>query len=237
MRHGKRINHLGKTAAHRKAMLSNLASSLFMHKRINTTLAKAKALRQFVEPLITKAKTDSTHTRRVVFSYLQDKESVKALYNEVVDRVGDRPGGYTRIIKLGTRLGDNAEMAMIELVDFNELLIEETTTKKTKTRRSRRGGKKDGDTSAKEEAPKKKEEKESKPVEEKKPVAEEKAAAEEKQQVEEKPAAEDKPQEVEAKAAAEEQPEKKTKEEDSDQKEDQEGNSDQEAGDDKKSEK
>jgi len=238
MRHGKRINHLGKTAAHRKAMLSNLASSLFMHKRINTTLAKAKALRQFVEPLITKAKTDSTHTRRIVFSYLQDKESVKALYNEVVDRVGDRPGGYTRIIKLGTRLGDNAEMAMIELVDFNELLIEETSTKKTKTRRSRRGGKKGGDTSAQEEAPKKKkEEKESKPVKEKKPVAEEKAAVEEKQKAEEKPTAEDKPQEVEAKATAEEQPDKETKEEDSGQQEDQEGKTDQEAGDEKKSEK
>jgi large subunit ribosomal protein L17 len=146
MRHGKRFNHLGRTSSHRKATLSNLASSLFLHKRINTTLAKAKALRQFVEPLITKAKNDTTHTRRVVFSYLQNKESVKALYNEVVDRIGERPGGYTRIIKLGSRLGDNAEMAMIELVDFNDLLIEETKTKKAKTRRSRRGGKKTADT-------------------------------------------------------------------------------------------
>ncbi len=151
MRHGKRINHLGRTATHRKAMLSNLASSLFLHKRINTTLAKAKALRQYVEPLITKAKNDTTHTRRVVFSYLQDKESLKALYNEVVDRVGERPGGYTRIIKLGTRLGDNAEMAMIELVDFNDFLTEETDTKKSKTRRGRRGGKKEEEKAPKDE--------------------------------------------------------------------------------------
>jgi large subunit ribosomal protein L17 len=143
MRHGKRINHLGRTTPHRKALLSNLASSLLLHKRINTTLAKAKALRKYVEPLITKAKNDTTHTRRVVFSYLQNKESLKALYNEVVDRVGERPGGYTRIIKLGTRLGDSAEMAMIELVDFNEFLTEEKDTKKTRTRRSRRGGKKE----------------------------------------------------------------------------------------------
>lgn len=142
MRHGKRFNHLGRTSPHRKATLSSLASSLFLHKRINTTLAKAKALRQYVEPLITKAKNDTTHTRRVVFSYLQNKEGVKALYNEVVDRIGERPGGYTRIIKLGTRLGDNAEMAMIELVDFNDLLLEESKTTKTRTRRSRRRGKK-----------------------------------------------------------------------------------------------
>lgn len=141
MRHGKRINHLGRTASHRKAMLSNMAASLLVHKRINTTLAKAKELRKYVEPLITKAKNDTTHTRRVVFSYLQDKESVNALFNEVVDRVADRPGGYTRIIKLGSRLGDNAEMAMIELVDFNDLLIQEAEPKKAKTRRSRRGSK------------------------------------------------------------------------------------------------
>ena len=213
MRHGKRINHLGRTATHRKAMLSNLASSLFLHKRVNTTLAKAKALRQYVEPLITKAKIDTTHTRRVVFSYLQDKESLKALYNEVVDRVGDRPGGYTRIIKLGTRLGDNAEMAMIELVDFNDFLTEETTTKKAKTRRSRRGGKKGEDTLPKDEAPakKKKEVKEEKPVAgkpavEEKPVAEEKPVDEEKVVAEEKTASEEKPHEVEAKAETEEQP-------------------------------
>jgi len=141
MRHGKRFNHLGRTPSHRKAMLSNMASSLLVNKRINTTLAKAKELRKYVEPLITKAKDDSTHSRRVVFSYLQDKESVNALFNEVVDRVANRPGGYTRIIKLGSRLGDNAEMAMIELVDFNDLLITESEPKKAKTRRSRRGSK------------------------------------------------------------------------------------------------
>ena len=141
MRHGKRINHLGRTASHRKAMLSNMAASLLVNKRINTTLAKAKELRRYVEPLITKAKNDTTHTRRVVFSYLQDKESVNALFNEVVDRVANRPGGYTRIIKLGSRLGDNAEMAMIELVDFNDLLLQEAEPKKAKTRRSRRGSK------------------------------------------------------------------------------------------------
>jgi len=144
MRHGKRINHLGRTASHRKAMLSNMAASLLVNKRINTTLAKAKELRRYVEPLITKAKNDTTHTRRVVFSYLQDKESVNALFNEVVDRVADRPGGYTRIIKLGSRLGDNAEMAMIELVDFNDLLLQEAEPKKAKTRRSRRGSKEKG---------------------------------------------------------------------------------------------
>ncbi len=142
MRHGKRFNHLGRTSTHRKSMLSNMASSLLVNKRINTTLAKAKELRKYVEPLITKAKNDSTHSRRVVFSYLQDKESVNALFNEVVDRVANRPGGYTRIIKLGSRLGDNAEMAMIELVDFNDLLIKESEPKKAKTRRSRRAGSK-----------------------------------------------------------------------------------------------
>jgi large subunit ribosomal protein L17 len=140
MRHGKRFNHLGRTSTHRKSMLSNMASSLFVNKRINTTLAKAKELRKYVEPLITKAKNDSTHSRRVVFSYLQDKDSVNALFNEVVDRVANRPGGYTRIIKLGSRLGDNAEMAMIELVDFNDLLIKESEPKKGKARRRRRGG-------------------------------------------------------------------------------------------------
>jgi len=148
MRHGKRFNHLGRTPSHRKAMLSNMASSLLVNKRINTTLAKAKELRKYVEPLITKAKNDSTHSRRVVFSYLQDKESVSVLFNEVVDRVANRPGGYTRIIKLGSRLGDNAEMAMIELVDFNDLLIKESEPKKAKTRRSRRGAKSKQDSAA-----------------------------------------------------------------------------------------
>ena len=142
MRHGKKFNHLGRTASHRKAMLSNMASSLIVNKRINTTLAKAKALRKYVEPLITKAKDDSTHSRRTVFSYLQDKESVKELFGEVVDKVGNRPGGYTRIIKTGFRLGDNAEMCMMELVDFNELYIsDKKADTKKKTRRRRGSGK------------------------------------------------------------------------------------------------
>ncbi|MFT4833814.1 MAG: large subunit ribosomal protein L17 [Marinoscillum sp.] len=138
MRHGKKFNHLGRTAPHRKAMLSNMASSLILHKRINTTLAKAKALTKYVEPLITKSKTDTTHSRRVAFSYLQDKFSVQELFGPIAEKVSDRPGGYTRIIKTGTRLGDNAEMCMMELVDFNELLLQESDAK-SKTRRSRRG--------------------------------------------------------------------------------------------------
>lgn len=140
MRHRKSFNHLGRTSSHRKAMLSNMAASLFLHKRINTTLAKAKALRSYVEPLITKAKDDTTHSRRVVFSYLQDKYAVTELFREVSSKVGDRPGGYTRIIKLGNRLGDNADMAMIELVDFNEVLLSEKSAKKAKSTRRRRGG-------------------------------------------------------------------------------------------------
>ncbi|NOX87195.1 MAG: 50S ribosomal protein L17 [Chlorobi bacterium] len=144
MRHRNRksFNHLGRTSAHRKAMLSNMASSLIKNKRINTTVAKAKALREYVEPLITKAKNDTTHSRRVVFSYLQDKVAVTELFREISVKVGDRPGGYTRIIKLGNRLGDNADMAMIELVDYNENLLGEKTAKKAKTSRRRRGGKK-----------------------------------------------------------------------------------------------
>ena len=142
MRHRKSFNHLGRTSSHRKAMLSNMAASLILHKRINTTVAKAKALRGYVEPLITKAKDNTTHSRRVVFSYLQDKTAVTELFREVSAKVGDRPGGYTRIIKLGNRLGDNADMAMIELVDFNELLVSEKSAKKAKTARRRRGAKK-----------------------------------------------------------------------------------------------
>lgn len=138
MRHGKKFNHLGRTSAHRKAMLANMASSLIMHKRINTTVAKAKALRKYVEPLITKGKEDTTHNRRVVFSYLQNKDAVTELFREISQKVADRPGGYTRIIKTGRRLGDGAEMAMIELVDYNELLLGASKAKKT-TRRSRRG--------------------------------------------------------------------------------------------------
>lgn len=139
MRHGKKVNHLGRKSEHRKAMLSNMACSLIEHKRISTTVAKAKALRVFVEPLITKSKTDSTHSRRTVFSYLKSKEVVAELFRDVAPKVAGRPGGYTRIIRTGYRLGDNAEMCMIELVDFNELMLANTDAKKT-TRRSRRGG-------------------------------------------------------------------------------------------------
>ncbi len=138
MRHGKKINHLSRKTAHRKSMLANMACSLIEHKRINTTVAKAKALKQFIEPLVTKSKTDDTHNRRVVFSYLRDKDAVTELFREVAQKVGDRPGGYTRIIKLGNRLGDNADMAMIELVDFNEIYNGgKREAKKATTRRGR----------------------------------------------------------------------------------------------------
>lgn len=138
MRHRKKGNHLGRQTAHRKAMLANMSCSLIEHKRINTTVAKAKALKMFVEPLITKSKTDTTHSRRLVFSKLRSKYAVTELFRDVAPKIGDRPGGYTRIIKLGNRLGDNADMAMIELVDFNELYTAAKPEKKT--RRSRRGG-------------------------------------------------------------------------------------------------
>jgi large subunit ribosomal protein L17 len=141
MRHGKKVNHLGRQTAHRKAMLANMACSLIEHKRINTTVAKAKALKQFVEPLITKSKEDTTHNRRLVFSKLRQKDSVTELFRDVAVKIAGRPGGYTRIIKLGNRLGDNADMAMIELVDYNEIYNADKKAKKT-TRRSRRGGSK-----------------------------------------------------------------------------------------------
>ena len=138
MRHNRKINHLGRKSGHRKAMLANMASSLIIHKRIETTLAKAKALRVYVEPLITKSKDNSTHSRRTVFSYLKQKEAVSELFRTVAPKVADRPGGYTRIIKLGFRQGDAAEMAFIELVDFNEATTaEQKVEKKTTTRRSR----------------------------------------------------------------------------------------------------
>ena len=140
MRHGKKVNHLSRKKGHRRSLLSNMACSLIEHKSINTTLAKAKALRVYVEPLLTKSKTDSTHSRRTVFSYLQDKEVVAELFREVAPKIASRNGGYTRIIRTGYRLGDNAEMCMIELVDFNEVYTKEAKTKTT--RRSRRGGKK-----------------------------------------------------------------------------------------------
>ncbi len=137
MRHGKKTNHLGRTSSHRRALMSNMASSLILHKRITTTVAKAKELRKYVEPLITKTKDDSTHNRRIVFSYLQNKYSVQELFGAVAEKTASRPGGYTRIIRLGNRLGDNAEICMMELVDFNELLLGETTAK-PKAKRTRR---------------------------------------------------------------------------------------------------
>ena len=141
MRHNKKFNHLGRKSAHRKAMLSNMASSLILHKRINTTVAKAKALRIYVEPLITKSKDDSTHARRVVFSYLQNKEAVSELFRDVSVKIADRPGGYTRILRTGNRLGDNADMCMMELVDYNEaMLASQDDSKKAKKKRSRRSG-------------------------------------------------------------------------------------------------
>ena len=137
MRHGKKVMHLGRKTAHRKSMLANMACSLIEHKRINTTVTKAKALKRFIEPLITKSKEDSTHNRRTAFRYLRSKEAVSTLFRDIAVKVGDRPGGYTRIIKLGNRLGDNADMAMIELVDFNEIYNNNESTKKKSTRRSR----------------------------------------------------------------------------------------------------
>ena len=183
MRHGKKFNHLGRKAAHRKAMLSNMACSLIDHKRINTTVAKAKALKQYVEPLITKAKNDSTHSRRVVFSYLRQKETIKELFGAVSTKVGDRPGGYTRIIKTGNRLGDNAEMCMIELVDFNDVYTNGKETKKTKTRRRKKSTAKVEETPVVEDAQ----------VVEETPAVEEASAAEDSSVVEETPAVEEAP--------------------------------------------
>src|SRR5512140_169484 len=138
MRHQRVINHLGRTSSHRKSMLSNMASSLILHKRITTTTAKAKALKTFVEPLITKSKEDSTHSRRTVFSYLRDKTAVAELFREVSPKVGERPGGYTRILKTGNRIGDNAEMCILELVDYNENMLGGVTAAKAKTTRRRK---------------------------------------------------------------------------------------------------
>ena len=144
MRHGKKDNHLSRTHSHREALLTNLASSLILHKRIETTVAKAKELRKYVEPILTRAKDDTYQNRRVVFQYLHNKETVKELFGVVADKIADRPGGYTRIIKLGNRAGDNAETCLIELVDFNETLLAAAVEQKaTRTRRSRRGGKKE----------------------------------------------------------------------------------------------
>ncbi|MBC7615373.1 MAG: 50S ribosomal protein L17 [Pedobacter sp.] len=170
MRHGKKINHLSRTDSHRRAMLANMASSLILHKRITTTLAKAKALRVYVEPIITKSKDDTTHSRRTVFSYLQNKEVVSILFRDIAAKVANRPGGYTRILKMGNRLGDNASMALIELVDYNEIysLGEDSTEKKTTRRRGSKSKKVEtpasakataGDADVKESAPKADEEK------------------------------------------------------------------------------
>lgn len=139
MRHNKKINHLSRTSSHRKAMLANMASSLILKKRISTTIAKAKALRTFVEPLITKGKNDTTHSRRTVFSYLKDKYAVSELFREVAVKVADRPGGYTRILKTGNRFGDNADMCIIELVDYNTTYVKETA--KPVAKKTRRGAK------------------------------------------------------------------------------------------------
>ncbi len=156
MRHNKKFNHLGRKSAHRQAMLSNMAASLILHKRINTTVAKAKALRMYVEPLITKSKDDTTHSRRIVFSYLQSKEAVTELFRDISVKVSSRPGGYTRILRTGNRLGDNADMCMMELVDYNEtMLAVKSDTLKGKKRRSRRSaGKKLEEAVAAPEAPK-----------------------------------------------------------------------------------
>lgn len=185
MRHGKKFNHLGRKTAHRKSMLANMASSLIEHKRINTTVAKAKALRQFVEPIITKSKEDTTHNRRLAFAELRQKHAVTELFREVAPKVGQRPGGYTRIIKLGNRLGDNADMAMIELVDFNELYTTDKPEKKT--RRSRRGG--SGKSKAAETT--------------KAPAAEEKGEATAKPEAEAKTEAEPKTEEVKTEVSEE----------------------------------
>ena len=213
MRHGKKFNHLSRKAPHRKAMLANMASSLLKHKRINTTVAKAKALRTFIEPLLTRAKDDTTHSRRMVFRYLRDKYAVTELFRDVAPKIADRPCGYTRILKTGNRLGDNAEMCLIELVDFNEVMVAEpksagATEKKPRTRRgrSKKGSvtadpaKTDASTEAsvKEEAPAKEE-----------TIAEEKQAVEDAEIVEEvEEVTEDKPTEESAEAATKEEAKK-----------------------------
>jgi large subunit ribosomal protein L17 len=153
MRHSRVINHLGRTSSHRKAMLANMATSLILHKRITTTTAKAKALRTYVEPLITKSKEDSTHSRRVVFSYLKDKTAVAELFRDISPKIGERPGGYTRILKLGNRIGDNADMCILELVDYNEAMLGGEAVK-TKTTRRRRATKKKEETAATSTTPK-----------------------------------------------------------------------------------
>ena len=201
MRHGKKINHLSRTSSHRKAMLANMASSLILHKRINTTTAKAKALRTYIEPLISKAKTDNTHSRRTVFSYLKNKEAVSELFRDVAERVGDRPGGYTRILKTGTRLGDNADMCFIELVDYNETYTgSEGKQGGTSKRRRRRGGKKKSQQTAEETTQKASQEDSSQQVEASAETSTEQAqpeaeAGEQQQAENKKPEQDEKPEE------------------------------------------
>ena len=216
MRHKKKFNHLSRKSAHRKAMLSNMATSLILHKRIHTTVAKAKALKIYVEPLITKSKLsittktskeEATHLRRVVFSYLQSKDAVSELFGDICEKVADRPGGYTRIIRIGNRLGDNAEMCMIELVDYNENLLGEKETKTKSTRRRRKSGTAKQAEEVKAEVPAEK-------VEEPKAEVKEEPKAEVKEEpkaeVKEEPKAEVK---EEPKAEAKEEPKAEAKEE------------------------
>ncbi len=202
MNHGKKFNHLGRKTGHRRALLSNMASSLILHKRIETTTAKAKALRKYIEPLLTKSKNDTTHSRRVVFSYLLDKYAVTELFREVAPKIADRPGGYTRIIKTGFRLGDNADMCFIELVDYNELMTKDSTSTGAKKKRTRRAGKKATDATT--EAPKAEAKKEEAPKAEAKKEEAPKAEAKK----EEAPKAEAKKEESPKEEAPKEEPKK-----------------------------
>lgn len=196
MRHNKKFNHLGRKTAHRKSMLANMAISLIQHKRITTTLAKAKALRVYVEPLLTKSKEDTTNSRRTVFSYLQNKEAVTELFQNISQKIADRPGGYTRILKTGLRLGDNAEMCIIELVDYNENMLKEKATKKAARTRRSSAAKKAADAAPVAAAPAKKAAAAKEEVKEETPVVEE-AVAEEAPVVAEAPVAEETPAEEE----------------------------------------
>ncbi len=196
MRHNKKFNHLGRKTAHRKSMLANMAISLIQHKRITTTLAKAKALRVYVEPLLTKSKEDTTNSRRTVFSYLQNKEAVTELFQNISQKIADRPGGYTRILKTGLRLGDNAEMCIIELVDYNENMLKEKATKKAARTRRSSAAKKAADVAPEAAAPAKKAAAAKEEVKEEAPIVEE-AVAEEAPVVAEAPVAEETPAEEE----------------------------------------
>ncbi len=202
MRHNKKFNHLGRKTAHRKSMLANMAISLIQHKRITTTLAKAKALRVYVEPLLTKSKEDTTNSRRTVFSYLQNKEAVTELFQNISQKIADRPGGYTRILKTGLRLGDNAEMCIIELVDYNENMLKEKATKKAARTRRSSAAKKAADAAPVAAAPAKKAAAAKEEVKEEAPVVEE-TVVEEAPAVEEAPVAEETPAVEEAPVAEE----------------------------------